>query len=128
LLKAGVAPHVVQQPLGHKKISTTLEICAHALRSMQQDAAQPSTRFCTAVLSASTVGQRRRGARIVGDPERPSGTAPRPRAPSSTPKLLEGDIPKVGARLSATESVAPLRQGCPNCRLAVPLSATGGGL
>ena len=40
-LKAGVAPHVVQQRLGHKKITTTLDIYAHALPSMQQDAAQP---------------------------------------------------------------------------------------
>jgi integrase len=40
LLKAGVAPHIVQQRLGHKKISTTLEIYAHALPSMQQDAAR----------------------------------------------------------------------------------------
>lgn len=35
-----VAPHVVQQRLGHKKIATTLDIYAHALPSMQQDAAQ----------------------------------------------------------------------------------------
>ncbi len=40
LLKAGVAPHVVQQRLGHKRVSTTLDIYAHALPSMQQDAAQ----------------------------------------------------------------------------------------
>jgi integrase len=40
LLKAGVAAHVVQQRLGHKKISTTLDIYAHALPSMQQDAAR----------------------------------------------------------------------------------------
>lgn len=39
LLKAGVAPHVVSQRLGHKKVSTTLDIYAHALPSMQQDAA-----------------------------------------------------------------------------------------
>ena len=38
LLKAGVAPHVVQRRLGHKKIATTLDIYAHALPSMQQDA------------------------------------------------------------------------------------------
>jgi integrase len=37
LLKAGVAPHVVQQRLGHKKVATTLEIYAHVLPSMQQD-------------------------------------------------------------------------------------------
>jgi integrase len=40
LLKAGVAPHVVQQRLGHKKIPTTLGIYAHVLPSMQQDAAR----------------------------------------------------------------------------------------
>ncbi|MEO8078502.1 MAG: tyrosine-type recombinase/integrase [Acidobacteriota bacterium] len=40
LLKAGVAPHVVQQPLGHKRIEMTLGIYAHALPSMQQDAAR----------------------------------------------------------------------------------------
>jgi integrase len=39
LLKAGVAPHVVQQRLGHKRIEITLGIYAHALPSMQQDAA-----------------------------------------------------------------------------------------
>ena len=40
LLKAGVAPHVVQQRLGHKRIEMTLGIYAHALPSMQQDAAK----------------------------------------------------------------------------------------
>jgi integrase len=40
LLKAGVAPHVVQQRLGHKRIETTLGIYAHVLPSMQQDAAR----------------------------------------------------------------------------------------
>jgi integrase len=40
LLKAGVAPHVVQQRLGHKRIEMTLGIYAHALPSMQQDAAR----------------------------------------------------------------------------------------
>jgi integrase len=40
LLKAGVPVHVVAQRLGHKKVQTTLEIYAHALPSMQQDAAR----------------------------------------------------------------------------------------
>jgi integrase len=40
LLKAGVASHVVQQRLGHKRIEMTLGIYAHALPSMQQDAAR----------------------------------------------------------------------------------------
>lgn len=40
LLKAGVAPQVVQQRLGHKRIEMTLGIYAHALPSMQQDAAR----------------------------------------------------------------------------------------
>ncbi len=40
LLKAGVPAHVVQQRLGHKKIETTLDIYAHALPSMQQEAAE----------------------------------------------------------------------------------------
>jgi integrase len=40
LLKAGVAPHVVQQRLGHKRIEMTLGIYAHSLPSMQQDAAR----------------------------------------------------------------------------------------
>jgi integrase len=40
LLKAGVAPHVVQQRLGHKRIEMTLGIYAHALPAMQQDAAR----------------------------------------------------------------------------------------
>lgn len=40
LLKAGVAAHVVQQRLGHKRIEMTLGIYAHALPSMQQDAAR----------------------------------------------------------------------------------------
>jgi integrase len=40
LLKAGVVAHVVQQRLGHKRIEMTLGIYAHALPSMQQDAAR----------------------------------------------------------------------------------------
>lgn len=40
LLKAGVAPQVVQQRLGHKCIEITLGIYAHVLPSMQQDAAR----------------------------------------------------------------------------------------
>jgi integrase len=40
LLKAGVAAHVVQRRLGHKRIEMTLGIYAHALPSMQQDAAR----------------------------------------------------------------------------------------
>lgn len=40
LLQAGVAPHVVQKRLGHKRIEMTLGIYAHALPSMQQDAAR----------------------------------------------------------------------------------------
>ncbi len=39
LLQAGVPAHVVQQRLGHKRIEMTLSIYAHALPSMQQDAA-----------------------------------------------------------------------------------------
>ena len=39
LLQAGVPANVVQHRLGHKKIEITLGIYAHALRSMQQDAA-----------------------------------------------------------------------------------------
>ncbi len=40
LLKAGVPPTVVQHRLGHRNIATTLDIYAHALPSMQHDAAQ----------------------------------------------------------------------------------------
>ena len=40
LLKAGVAAHVVQRRLGHKRIGITLGIYAHVLPSMQQDAAR----------------------------------------------------------------------------------------
>ena len=39
LLSAGVPANVVQQRLGHKKIEITLSVYAHALPSMQQDAA-----------------------------------------------------------------------------------------
>jgi integrase len=39
LLQAGVPPKVVQERLGHKRIDITLGIYAHALPSMQQDAA-----------------------------------------------------------------------------------------
>ena len=39
MLAAGVPPHVVQRRLGHSKIEMTLGIYAHALPSMQQDAA-----------------------------------------------------------------------------------------
>ena len=39
LLQAGVPPHVVQKRLGHKRIEMTLSTYAHALPSMQQDAA-----------------------------------------------------------------------------------------
>jgi integrase len=40
LLAAGVAPHVVQRRLGHKKVEMTLNIYSHVLPSMQQDAAK----------------------------------------------------------------------------------------
>jgi integrase len=40
LLKAGVAPQIVQQRLAHKGIEITLGIYAHVLPSMQQDAAR----------------------------------------------------------------------------------------
>jgi integrase len=39
MLSAGVPAHVVQRRLGHRKIEMTLGIYAHALPSMQQDAA-----------------------------------------------------------------------------------------
>jgi integrase len=39
MLAAGVPAHVVQRRLGHAKIEMTLGIYAHALLSMQQDAA-----------------------------------------------------------------------------------------
>ncbi|MCZ6874185.1 MAG: site-specific integrase [bacterium] len=39
MLQAGVPAHVVQERLGHKKIEITLDIYAHALPSMQEDAA-----------------------------------------------------------------------------------------
>jgi integrase len=39
MLAAGVPPHVVQRRLGHSKVEMTLGIYAHALPSMQQDAA-----------------------------------------------------------------------------------------
>lgn len=38
-LKAGTQPHVVSKRLGHKRIETTQNIYAHALPSMQKDAA-----------------------------------------------------------------------------------------
>lgn len=40
LLKAGVPAKVVQERLGHKKISITLDIYAHVLPGMQEDAAR----------------------------------------------------------------------------------------
>lgn len=40
LLQAGVPLQVVQQRLRHKKIEITLSVYAHALPSMQQDAAE----------------------------------------------------------------------------------------
>ena len=40
LLSAGVAPHVVQQRLGHKRIEMTLGLYAHVLPGQQRDAAQ----------------------------------------------------------------------------------------
>lgn len=40
MLSAAVPPHVVQRRLGHSKIEMTLGIYAHALPTMQQDAAQ----------------------------------------------------------------------------------------
>jgi len=39
MLSAGVPAHVVQRRLGHSKIEMTLGTYAHALASMQQDAA-----------------------------------------------------------------------------------------
>jgi ATP-dependent DNA ligase len=45
LLKAGVAPYVDQQRLGHKRIEMTLSIYAHAVPSMQQDAARRLARL-----------------------------------------------------------------------------------
>jgi integrase len=39
MLSAGVPAHVVQRRLGHSKIEMTLGIYAHALPTMQQDAA-----------------------------------------------------------------------------------------
>jgi integrase len=40
LLATGVPSKVVQERLGHKKISTTLDVYAHVLPSMQRDAAR----------------------------------------------------------------------------------------
>jgi integrase len=40
MLSAGVEVHVVAKRLGHKKVTTTLEIYAHALPSQQTDAAE----------------------------------------------------------------------------------------
>jgi integrase len=40
LLAAGEQAHVVQQRLGHNSISTTLDVYAHVLKSMQQSAAK----------------------------------------------------------------------------------------
>ena len=53
LLKAGVAPHVVQQRLGHKRIEMTLGIYAHALPSMQQDAARRLSSLLHGVVNKS---------------------------------------------------------------------------
>jgi integrase len=39
MLQAGVPAHVVQQRLGHRSIMITLGVYAHALPTMQQDAA-----------------------------------------------------------------------------------------
>ena len=39
LFVAGVNPKVIQELLGHSKISMTLEIYSHVLPSMQQEAA-----------------------------------------------------------------------------------------
>jgi integrase len=40
LLSAGVAPHVVQQRLGHKDASTTMDVYSHVLPGQQEDAAR----------------------------------------------------------------------------------------
>ena len=39
LLQAGQPVHVVSERLGHSKVSMTLEVYAHVLPDMQQDAA-----------------------------------------------------------------------------------------
>ncbi len=39
MLSAGVPAHIVQRRLGHSKVEMTLGIYAHALPTMQQDAA-----------------------------------------------------------------------------------------
>jgi len=39
MLQAGVPAHVVKERLGHKRIEITLDIYAHAMPSMQQEAA-----------------------------------------------------------------------------------------
>jgi hypothetical protein len=48
MLSAGVPAHVVQRRLGHAKIEMTLGIYAHALPSMQQEAAAKLALFSTA--------------------------------------------------------------------------------
>jgi integrase len=40
LLRAGVAPHIVQRRFGHKRIEITLAIYEHCLPSMQRDASR----------------------------------------------------------------------------------------
>ena len=45
LLRAGVPIKVVQERLGHKRVEITLNIYAHALPSMQQDAAARPARL-----------------------------------------------------------------------------------
>jgi integrase len=40
LLQAGVPVHVVQKRLGHKRVETTMNVYAHVLPSVQQDAAE----------------------------------------------------------------------------------------
>ena len=40
MLIQGIHPKVVQERLGHEKISTTLDVYSHVIKSMQTDAVQ----------------------------------------------------------------------------------------
>jgi integrase len=54
LLKDGVNPKVVSERLGHAKVGTTLDIYAHVLPGMQEDAARRVDRLFRGTLGSSS--------------------------------------------------------------------------
>jgi integrase len=55
LFKAGVHPTVVQERLGHAKVSITMDVCVHLLPNMQEDAVAANA----AAILATRQGERR---------------------------------------------------------------------